>query len=111
MRLEDCPVKAALDAIGGKWKPLILFSLKDHPSLRFGTLRKLVPEASQKVLTEQLRQLEASGIVQRREFPGTVPHTEYSFTPYGETLLPVLKALSQWGRNHAKRHETREQAS
>ncbi|MBS1832986.1 MAG: helix-turn-helix transcriptional regulator [Acidobacteria bacterium] len=103
MRLEDCPVKAALDAIGGKWKPLILFSLKDHKALRFGHLRKLVQGASQKVLTEQLRQLEASGIIERREFPGPVPHTEYSFTPYGETLLPVLVSLSQWGRAHAMR--------
>ncbi|BDC50209.1 HxlR family transcriptional regulator [Bryobacterales bacterium F-183] len=101
MRLEDCPVKAALDAIGGKWKPLILHALKGQGTLRFGQLRKLVPEPSQKVLTEQLRQLVETGILERRAVPGAVLHTEYSFTPYGETLLPVLKALSQWGRAHA----------
>ncbi len=99
MRIEDCPVKTAIDVIGGKWKPLILYALKDH-TLRFEQLRRLVPGATQKVLTEQLKQLQASGIVERTEIPGPQPHTEYRLTPYGETLRPALAALAEWGVRH-----------
>ena len=99
MRLEECPVKAAIDVIGGKWKPLILFALKDGV-LRFEELKRRVPGSTQKVLTEQLRQLEASAIVQRSVLPGAQPHTEYSLSAYGETLRPALLALAEWGANH-----------
>jgi DNA-binding HxlR family transcriptional regulator len=102
MELNDCPVKAALDVIGGKWKPLILYSLKDR-TLRFEELRDSVPGSTQKVLTEQLRQLQADGIVQRRAVPGARSHTEYSLTPYGETLRPALAALAEWGAGHRRR--------
>jgi len=92
-------VKSAIDVIGGKWKPLILFTLKDGV-IRFEELKRRVPGSSQKVLTEQLRQLEADGVVRRRVLPGAVPHTEYSLSTYGETLRPVLKALAHWGSAH-----------
>ncbi|MBC7928350.1 MAG: helix-turn-helix transcriptional regulator [Bryobacteraceae bacterium] len=102
MRIEDCPVKTAIDVIGGKWKPLILFALKDQ-TLRFEQLRRHVRGATQKVLTEQLRQLEASAIVQRTVVAGSQPHVEYSLTVYGETLRPALLALAEWGARHRQR--------
>jgi DNA-binding HxlR family transcriptional regulator len=102
VRIEECPVSATLEVIGGKWKPLILWALKQGPH-RFNELRRKVPGASQKVLTEQLRQLERSGIIERRVLPGTRAHTEYRLSPYGVTLRPALTALAQWGARHRKR--------
>lgn len=101
MRLEDCPVKAAVDVIGGKWKPLILRELKDHPR-HFGELRRAIPGIRHKVLTEQLRQLEAEDIVVRTVYGGTVSRTEYRLTAYGMTLRPILNALAEWGEKHAR---------
>lgn len=102
MQLDDCPVKAALAVIGGKWKPLILYALKDR-KLRFEQLRLSVPDSTQKVLTEQLKQLQAAGVVERRVVAGARSHTEYSLTPYGETLRPALTALAEWGASHRRR--------
>lgn len=99
MEIEDCPVKTTVDVIGGKWKPLILYALKDH-TLRFAELRRSIPGSTQKVLTEQLRQLQASGIIERIEGPGPLPHTEYRLSVYGQTLRPVLTALATWGLCH-----------
>lgn len=99
MRIEDCPVKTAVDVIGGKWKPLILFALKDG-AMRYGELRREVAAAPRKVFTEQLRQLEAAGVVERKVLPGARPHTEYGLSAYGERLRPVLEALAEWGASH-----------
>ena len=102
MQLEDCPVKTTIDIIGGKWKPLILYSLKEG-KLRFEELKRRVPGSTQKVLTEQLRQLEGSGIVERTVLSGSQPHTEYRLSAYGETLRPALFALAEWGTRHRQR--------
>jgi DNA-binding HxlR family transcriptional regulator len=102
MLLEECPVSVALRAIGGKWKPLLLRELKTG-SLRYGELRRRIPEASHKVITEQLRQLEASGIVARRVLHGAIPGMEYRLTEYGRTLRPILTDLSKWGKTHRAR--------
>jgi DNA-binding HxlR family transcriptional regulator len=102
MRIEDCHVKTAIDVIGGKWKPIILYALK-QASLRFGELRRQVPGSTHKVLTEQLRQLEADGIIERNTIPGSPPGTEYTLSSYGETLRPVLQALAEWGMRHRER--------
>lgn len=102
VQIEECNVSAALDVIGGKWKPLILWVLKQSPH-RFSELRRKVPAASQKVMTEQLRQLERCGIVERRTLPGPRVHTEYRLSAYGVTLRPALVALAEWGARHRKR--------
>lgn len=102
MDIESCPVKAAIDVIGGKWKPLILYHLKGG-SLRFGELLRRIPQGSRKVLTEQLRQLSSEGIVGRKLYPGRVLHTEYFLTEYGKTLRPILSTLASWGEKHKKR--------
>lgn len=102
MRLQDCPVTATIDVIGGKWKPLILNELKAGPR-HFGALQKRIEGASHKVLTEQLRQLEADGIVQRRKIDGPVHRTEYSLSEYGTSLRPILNAMSDWGKRFRAR--------
>jgi DNA-binding HxlR family transcriptional regulator len=99
MRLKDCLVRTTVDVIEGKWKPIILFALKGGPR-RFGELRREVPEAAQKVLTEQLRELEADGILARKVKAGKTPEVLYSLTSYGRTLMPILWALAEWGRRH-----------
>ena len=101
MLLSQCPVSATLRVIGGKWKPLILNELK-RGKLRYGQLRRRIPEASHKVLTEQLRQLEQVGIVERNLYHETILRSEYQLTSYGESLRPILQALCDWGVRHRR---------
>jgi DNA-binding HxlR family transcriptional regulator len=105
MYLADCPVRATIDVIEGKWKPIIVDVLKDR-SLRFGDLRRHVPEASKKVLTEQLRELEVDRILSRNASAQAWQSVEYSLTAYGRTLVPVLTLMAKWGKAH-KRLQTR----
>jgi DNA-binding HxlR family transcriptional regulator len=105
-RRYNCPVEAALDVIGGKWKVLILCWLKQGVH-RFGELRRRIPGVSERMLTQQLRELERDGIVHRRVFPEVPPRVEYSLTDFGETLRPVLALLQEWGQKHLKRIERR----
>lgn len=97
---EYCELYTVLELIGGKWKPLILFWLKDG-TLRFGQLRQCMPDVSQKVLTQQLRELEQGGIIHRHVFPEVPPRVEYSLTPLGQSLVPHLQALHDWVVEHA----------
>jgi DNA-binding HxlR family transcriptional regulator len=83
MLRNECPVSLALRVIAGKWKPLILRELKSGNSLRYGQLLRRIPEASQKVLTSQLRQLERDGLVERTIYHETILRTQYALTPYG----------------------------
>jgi DNA-binding HxlR family transcriptional regulator len=101
-----CPVEATLDVIGGKWKALILFWLKDQVC-RFGELRRHIPDVSERMLTQQLRELEAHGIVRREVYPVVPPRVEYSLTPYGRTLRPITELMCAWGKQHLKRLEAR----
>jgi DNA-binding HxlR family transcriptional regulator len=98
----DCPIKTTLDVIGGKWKPLILFLLKSGP-LRYSELRREIPVVTQKMLTDHLRELEQDGIGHREIYPQVPPKVEYSLSPYGESLKPVLDALASWGLKHRRR--------
>ena len=104
MQLEECNVKALIDVIAGKWKPLILRELKADPR-RFGELRRAIPGVRHKVLTEQLRELEAEGIVSRTVQADSVLHTEYQLTEYGGTLKPILQQMADWGLRHRQRKE------
>ena len=99
-RVSECPVTTAIAVIAGKWKPTILCEIRDG-ARRFGDLRRDIPGISEKVLAQHLRDLEADGIVARREFhDGAVLATEYGFTEYGRTLVPALNALADWGPKH-----------
>ncbi len=91
-----CPVEAALDVVGGKWKGVILYHLRDE-TRRFNELRRLIPGVTQRMLTKQLRELEADQIIHRKIFHQIPPKVEYSLTNFGLTLTPILKELQEWG--------------
>lgn len=97
-----CPVEATLELIGGKYKPLILWHLADGV-LRFGQIQKLVPKATPKMLTTQLRELESKGLVLRTVYPVVPPKVEYSLTPLGKSLYPILSLMCQWGTDYLHR--------
>lgn len=92
-------VKVTLEVIGGKWKPLIMYLLVDQ-TLRFSELQRSILVITQKMLTEQLRDLERDGLISRKVYPQVPPKVEYSMTPYGRTLLPVLETMHNWGLTH-----------
>ena len=92
----SCPITATMNIIGGKWKSVILWYLKDKP-LRFGELHKLIHKCSLKILNSDLKDLEKDGIVKREVFAEVPPKVEYSLTEYGKSLLPVITTLREWG--------------
>jgi len=101
MKIDEfnCPVKATMDIIGGKWKPIILYYLKDGIK-RFGELQRLIPHITKKMLTQQLRELERDKIIERKVFHQVPPKVEYSLSKYGKTLKPVLELMANWGTAH-----------
>lgn len=100
--VSECPLTAALAAVGGKWKMIIVYHLADSPR-HFAALRRLMPEISQKVLTEQLGELIADDLV-RRESSGGVPNpVTYSLTDYGRSVLPLVESIRAWGNAHIER--------
>ncbi len=94
-----CPITASMSVVGGKWKSVILWYLKDAP-IRFGVLKKLIPECSLKMFNDNLKELERNGIVVRNVFAEVPLKVEYSLSDYGKTLLPVILSLRQWGVMH-----------
>ena len=95
-RTENCPVEATLDLVGGKYKALILWHLSGG-TLRFSELRNRIPKATPKMLTQQLRELEADDLVHREVYPVIPPKVEYSLTATGRSLMPILVAMRDWG--------------
>ncbi|MBI5416971.1 helix-turn-helix transcriptional regulator [Candidatus Poribacteria bacterium] len=100
----NCPVEATLDAIGGKWKTLILWHLKEK-SLRPGQIRKLVPGITQKILTQKLRELEDHGLISRKVYAQMPPKVEYALTKYGRTIRPILNSMCKWGTGHIEKQK------
>ncbi len=92
----NCPVEATLSLIGGKYKPLILWHLVDCP-LHYMELQRRIPSATPKMLSQQLRDLKECGMVHREVIPEKPPKTVYSLTAFGESIIPVLDAMCQWG--------------
>jgi DNA-binding HxlR family transcriptional regulator len=97
---ENCPIEAALDLIGGKWKGVILHRLMGE-SRRFGELKRTIPRITQRMLTTQLRELERDKLVTRKVFAQIPPKVEYSLTTRGRSLKSVLGVLLEWGESHA----------
>ena len=93
---DNCPVEATLELIGGKYKALILWHLSQG-ILRFSELRQVIKGATPKMLTQQLRELEANGLVHREVYPVIPPKVEYSLTEKGRDLLPIFYAIAKWG--------------
>lgn len=100
----ECGLAVALRVLGGKWKPLILYQLGEGPR-RFGELRRRVGGISEKVLIQQLRELEADRIVRRVDFKEVPPRVEYARTEFGHTLAAALMPLCAWGETHRRRIE------
>lgn len=98
-----CPVYAAMRVIAGRWKPMICRRLGER-ARGFGELHRAMPGVTAKVLRQQLRQLEADGVVARTTYEGPVLRVRYRLTPYGRTLAPVFEALWNWGTRHLARH-------
>jgi DNA-binding HxlR family transcriptional regulator len=95
----NCPVEATLKLIGGKYKGLILWHLVDQV-LRYGELQRLIPQATPKMLTQQLRELEADNLLTRKVYPVVPPKVEYSLTKFGESLKPILSSMYNWGADY-----------
>ncbi|MGK7929118.1 MAG: winged helix-turn-helix transcriptional regulator, partial [Spirulina sp.] len=95
----NCPVEITLKAIGGRWKVLILRELFIEVK-RFGQLQRALTGITQKMLTQQLREMEADGIVHREVYPQVPPKVEYSLTPLGQSLKPVIDSMHEWGLKH-----------
>lgn len=91
-----CPVEATIQLIGGKYKAIILWHLMNK-TLRYSELHRLVPKATDKMLTQQLRELEKDKLINRTVYPVVPPRTEYSLTEFGKSLTPILDALCNWG--------------
>lgn len=98
-RSPGCPVEGTLDVIGGKWKGVVLFHLLDGTK-RFNQLRRLMPGVTQRMLTRQLREMEADGLIHRKVYAEVPPRVEYSLTAKGETLRHIIVALKDWGETH-----------
>lgn len=108
MDMENCPVRDVMDNIGGKWNSLMILSLADGP-LRFSQLRRLIPDISQRMLTQTLRDLQRDGYIHRTVFPTQPPSVEYALTDLGRSLLGLLKHFVDWSvENHGAIRAARE---
>ena len=98
---SNCPVVATLNMIGGKYKVIILWHLVNS-TRRFGELQRLIPQATQKMLTQQLRELEKDDLIIRTVYPVVPPKVEYSLSDLGQSIKPVLNAMCDWGTDYMK---------
>ena len=98
--ITSTPFGYTLSIIGGKWKMIIMFWLVEYEVLRYGELKRLVGKVSDKVLNNQLKELERDGIVIRKEYPQIPPKVEYSLTSRGLSLMPILEEMCQWGESN-----------
>jgi len=103
--IEHCPIEATIALIGGKYKTLILWNILEK-TLRFSELRRAVPCATPKMLTQQLRDLEKDGLVNRKVFPVVPPKVEYSLTDFGRSMKPVLEAMYSWGSEYLQQKDS-----
>lgn len=104
---SNCPIRDVMSQINGKWSTLLLHALSERP-YRFGALRRLVPDISQRMLTQTLRELQRDGYIDRTVFPTKPPSVEYSMTPLGYSLFTALSQVLMWAeRNHAEVREAR----
>ena len=97
--LTKCPMSFTIEMIGGRWKTIILYQLRYEP-LRFGQLKKMLPLLTEKMLAQQLKQLEVDGLVVRDAKEIIPPHVEYYLSQSGKTLIPVLTTMAEWGQIH-----------
>ena len=99
----SCSMELSLAVIGGKWKPLIVWHLRDIAAMRFSALRRAMPAITQKMLTQQLRELESDGLLTRTVFAEVPPRVEYALTDLGRGIIPILESLCRFGREFEAR--------
>lgn len=97
----QCPMELTMGIIGGKYKAVILWHLIDS-TLRYSEIQKFIPKATPKMLSQQLKELEHDGIINRKMYPVVPPRTEYSLTELGKYLVPIIRALGAWGEGYFK---------
>ncbi|MDY8023288.1 helix-turn-helix domain-containing protein [Paenibacillus polymyxa] len=100
--IQDTPFGYTVSLIGGKWKLVIMYLLAENQPIRFNDLKRQIGAITYKTLSSQLKELEADGLVKRKEYPQVPPKVEYSLTEKAETLLPVLEGLCEWGTKNQK---------
>src|SRR5882672_5661420 len=100
-KVYGCSVEVTIGVIGGKWKSVLLYHLTKDRVIRFGELRRLLPNVTAQMLTSQLRELEADGVVHRKVYPQVPPKVEYSLTPFGDSIAPIIRAMAKWGESYA----------
>lgn len=103
---KTCPMETTLGLIGGKWKPIILWHLYDEGTLRFSEIKRAIPHATEKMLTQHLRELESDRLVHRHVFAQVPPKVEYSLTEHGVSLGPLLVAMHDWGVRYSEAERT-----
>ncbi len=99
-----CEIELTLEILSGKWKALIIWNLHLHEVIRYNEFRRLIPSITQKMLTQQLKELERYGIVLRKEYPSVPPMVEYELTEMGKELIPIMEAMDQWGKKYVKEY-------
>lgn len=102
-----CSMELTLDIIGGKWKTLILWHLGVGGTKRFSEVKKSLPGITQKMLTQQLRELEADGMINRKIYAQVPPKVEYSLTEEGQSLMPILGTMCKWGKDYYDKYEAK----
>lgn len=100
-----CTVELTLHVIGGKWKPIILYHLGKEGTRRFGELKQAMPNITQKMLTQQLRELEHDGLINRQVYAQVPPKVEYSLSEFGQSIMPVMQSLCLWGQSYEERFQ------
>ena len=95
-----CSVEAAMAVLGGKYKAIIIWHLNVSSVMRYNEIQKAIPQATAKMLSQQLKELESDGIIRRKLYPVVPPKTEYSLTDLGKTLVPIVNAMSDWGHDY-----------
>ena len=98
----NCFFEFTLDIVGGKWKPIILYYININSVARHSELKRFIPSINERMLTRQLRELEEQKIIKRNVYPEVPPKVEYSLTELGESIIPVLKMLCEWGKEYQK---------
>ncbi|MDG6897006.1 HxlR family transcriptional regulator [Actinobacillus delphinicola] len=101
----QCEIEVTLEVLSGKWKSLILWNLHLHEKIRYNELRRLITGITQKMLTQQLRDLEKYGIVERMIYPTVPPMVEYSLTQLGKDLIPIMQKMDEWGKEYVKHYQ------
>lgn len=103
-RLKDksyrCYFELSIDLIGGKWKSVILYHLGHYDVLRYADFKRYIPNITERMLTKALRELEADGLINRKVYPEVPPKVEYTLTPKGLSLIPILNQLKEWGEEY-----------